>query len=31
MYNEIISVYEDEILKDDEVKINYDIIKQITG
>lgn len=31
MYNEIISIYEDEILKDDEVKINYDIIKQITG
>lgn len=31
MYNEIISVYEDEILEDDEVTINYDILKQITG
>lgn len=31
MYNEIISVYEDSIFEDDEVKINQDVIESILG
>ncbi len=31
MYNEFVSVYEDSIFEDDEIKINYDIINSILG